>query len=461
MAEENVSKNQQSRTADNATDTRRPGPYLARVIEHLDSYYAGGLKVELLKTTEAGNISETLGQTVEVFYASPFYGLTNSQRGPGSNDNYADTQKSYGWWAVPPDPGSIVMVIFVEGSRDYGYWFACVPERGMTFMLPDGHPSTEQLSGDVPSNLRGKKLPGGEYNKKITKPRTNNVVKYKRPYNKDYVDFLLAQGLIDDEVRGLTTSSAQRETPSAVVGFSSPGPLDKRGGSPTAEVGLKESKATMHTSRLGSSSILIDDGDDKLIREGPPATTPYNYINKEAGEAGGDVTLPQNELVRLRTRTGMQIVMHTSEDLIYINNSRGTAWIEMTSNGKIDVYAQDSISFHTDNDFNFDAGRDINFNAAGNININANTNIFQTAAANLEVLAGADGKITCGGSSNIKSSHHKETADRIDMNGAAAAEANPANIPTRIPQHEPWNGHENWNPLETTPEKTQAKPPDE
>jgi hypothetical protein len=104
----------------------------------------------------------------------------------------------------------------------------------------------------------------GEYNKEITKPQTNNPIKYKRPVNLDFVNQLIEQGTIEDEIRGTTSSSAQREFPSAVIGFSSPGPVDKRGGSPMANIGLKESKATMHVSRLGSSSIVIDDGDDKL-----------------------------------------------------------------------------------------------------------------------------------------------------------------------------------------------------
>ena len=280
-------KNEVTRKVDTGTNPGNPGPYIARVIEHLDSLYLGGLRVELLKTAEAGNIGETVGQTVEVYYASPFYGVTNSQNGPRKNDDYASTQKSYGFWAIPPDPGSLVLVTFVEGSRDFGYWFACIPEKGMTFMLPGGQPATEQLSGDIPTNLKGKKLPAGEYNKAITKPQTNNIIKYKKPINSEFVDALIEQGLVEDEIRGTTTSSAQRETPSAVVGFSSPGPLDKRGGKPTAPVGLKESKANIPVSRLGSSSIVIDDGDDKLIRKGNPRETGYAYVNKEASESGG------------------------------------------------------------------------------------------------------------------------------------------------------------------------------
>jgi len=602
-----IETSEQKRTAGIVEPTKNPGPFIARVIKHADPYYLGGLEVELLKTTEAGNVGETLGQTAIVYYASPFYGVTGAQH-LGKNDSYSNTQKSYGWWAVPPDPGTLVLVTFVEGSREFGYWFACIPEKGMTYMLPGGQPATEQTSGNIPKELKGKKLPVGEYNKKITKPSTNNVVKYKRPVNEDFVNILKEQGTVEDDIRGITTTSAQREFPSAVYGFSSPGPLDKRGGSPQGKVGIKESQATVHTSRLGSSSIVIDDGDDKFLRKGSPEDTPYEYVNKEASEAGGDVTRPANEMIRFRTRTGAQIMINTSEDLIYINNSRGTAWIEMSSNGKLDVYAKDSISFHTETDFNFVADRDINFEAGRNVNMIVNENIYTSCGLNYELLVGVDGKLkfknnldttvtndmkthvlndkdivvgndmktrvandksvlvgndlfetanndisilaqnrlsyngiagvsgftsgnmettvngyqhlyisdelrittgaqqhynsgagvlvtsagdqnykvggqynmTASGTSNIRSSHHKETANRIDMNGppaASAATASTANsieqgpealeaveavlpikakFPQRVPQHEPWQGHENWNPLETAPDKTQA-----
>lgn len=457
---------EQTRSVDSGKQEQKPGPYVARIIKHADPYYLGGLEVELLKTAEAGNIGETLGQTVIAYYASPFYGVTNAAN-IGKNDTYSNTQKSYGWWAVPPDPGTLVLVMFPEGNREFAYWFACIPEKGMTFMVPGGQPSTEQLSGPVPSELKGKRLPAGEYNKAITKPQTNNVIKYKRPVNDDFVNQLVEQGLIEDDIRGVTSTSAQREFPSAVVGFSSPGPVDKRGGSPQGEIGIKESKATVHVSRLGSSSIVIDDGDDKLIRKGSPADTPYEYVNKEASGKGGDVTRPANEMIRFRTRTGAQIMMNTSEDLIYINNSKGTCWIEMSSNGKLDVYAQDSISFHSEVDMNFTADRDINFEAGRNVNMIVNESIYQSAAANLEIKVGANGNITAGAEINTKSgADTKITASGtafidggpdVRLNeGVSAAEAVKAKFPQRVPQHEPWNGHENWNPPEVEPEKTEA-----
>jgi hypothetical protein len=61
--------------------------------------------------------------------------------------------------------------------------------------------------------------------------------------------------------------------------------------------------------------------------------------------------------------------MHNSEDLIYIGNARGTTWIELTSDGKIDIYAEDSVSVHTKQDFNFYADRDFNIEVGRNFNL--------------------------------------------------------------------------------------------
>jgi uncharacterized protein (DUF2345 family) len=107
--------------------------------------------------------------------------------------------------------------------------------------------------------------------------------------------------------------------------------------------------------------------------------------------------------------------------------------------GKIDIFATDSISIHTKNDLNVTADRDINFTAARNINLNA----------------GKDTVMTSAGTSHINSAtEHRETAGKINMNGPVATKAPKAN---RIPQHEPWAGHENLNPGFTMADSTEAK----
>lgn len=365
------STNSYQRTSDAVTPIRDVGPYEAVVVSHLDPLNMGTLEVELIKNTEAGGNPERSGQLVTVRYLSPFYGVTPS-KGLTPNDGFQYTQKSYGMWMVPPDVGTRVLVIFAEGNTAYGYWIGCIQDQGMNFMIPGaGQASTTVTTAGTPQNLKGAKLPVGEYNKLIETGTKVDPTLFEKPYNKDFTEVLEVQGLINDENRGTTTSSARREAPSMVFGISTPGPLDKRNQSPSTKYGSDTEGADYPYSRLGGSSFVMDDGDDKFIRATHAADGPPIYINKEGGETGGDETIPQNELVRLRTRTGHQILMHNSEDLIYIANSRGTAWIELSSDGKIDIYAYDSISVMSNNDINFTAERDFNIDAGRNINMRA------------------------------------------------------------------------------------------
>jgi hypothetical protein len=350
---------------------KHPGPYMARVVSHLDKKFGGGLEVELIKTSSTPNSYENSQQTYTVNYASPFYGVTPLQQND-SNDAYSSSQQSYGFWAVPPDPGSLVLVVFIEGDVSQGFWIACIQNEYMNFMVPEPRVSTTLTTPTTPGNLTGKKLPVAEYNKFLANPNNNYPTSQPRPYNETYVDRMLEQGLLDDDVRGTTSTSSRREVPSNVYGMSTPGPVDKRPGSPTVERGVHDSKATVFSSRLGGHSIVMDDGDETILRSGPASSLPKEYIKSVIGSTTtGDVTLPANEHFRIRTRTGHQILLHNTEDLIYISNSRGTTWIELTSNGKIDIYAQDSVSVHTQQDLNVTADRDINFSAFENINISA------------------------------------------------------------------------------------------
>jgi len=351
------------------------GVYEAIVVSHLDSTYMGGLLVDVLHPTSSGSLPERIGTSVEARYLMPFYGTTHREA-TSPNDGYSATQKTYGMWMVPPDVGTKVLVIFLEGGSRC-YWIGCVQDEYMNFMIPDGRPSTDLTTDITPNNLKGKKLPVGEYNKKVERATGNDPTRFKKPYNKDFTQVLEVQGLLDDENRGTTTSSARREVPSAVFGVNTPGPYDKRAGSPRSPQGQAQNKANVYANRLGGHSFVMDDGDDKFIRKTTADAGPPEYVNKELGEAGGDPTLPHNELMRFRTRTGHQILMHNTEDFIYIANSRGTAWVELSSDGKIDVYANDSISVHSDQDINLTADRDINIEGGRNVNIRASAAFSQ------------------------------------------------------------------------------------
>jgi hypothetical protein len=342
-----------------------PGPFLAQVVSHLDATYMGILEVQILR--DVGN-TDSEGQLHQVKYMSPFFGRTDV-RYNGKDNDYNNTQKSYGMWMVPPDVGSIVVVIFIEGNPKRGYWIGCAQDEAANFMIP-GYAATEnnvERGLDTPYG-HAKRVPVAEYNKNYPgNNSTTDKTKIKKPMH-PFAQRLADQGLLLDDIRGITTSSARRETPSMVFGISTPGPMDKNG--QTGPYGKIEHQVkNAPVSRLGGSSFVMDDGDDKYLRRKSPSDDGPSYAAVEENELDGDVTRPHNELIRLRTRTGHQILLHNSEDLIYITNSRGTAWIELTSDGKIDVYAQDSISMHTEQDFNFYAERDINMEAGRNFNI--------------------------------------------------------------------------------------------
>jgi putative chitinase len=202
-------------------------------------------------------------------------------------------------------------------------------------------------------------LPVAEYNKSTEQNKNPNIDKKPKPVH-PFADRLLEQGLILDRIRGVTSSSARRETPSSVFGISTPGPLDPNG--PKKPISRRNKGFIAPVSRLGGSTFVMDDGD----------------VNG------------QNELVRIRTRTGHQILLHNSSDLIYIANSTGTAWIELTSMGKVDIYAADSVSIHTQGDFNLRADRDFNLEAGRKFNIAAGSgDVNINSGKNFNLLADA------------------------------------------------------------------------
>ena len=339
------------------------GPFLAKIVSHLDPTYMGTLEVQILH--EAGNDDDREGQLRTVKYLNPFYGSTHIDYVSEDSDTHDNTQKSYGMWMVPPDVGAIVVVIFIGGDTRKGFWIGCVQNEYMNFSLP-GYAATQYVSDDSrETDTEKERVPVSDYNKVIHPDTESDTTRKAKPEN-PLAKKMENQGLLKDDIRGITTSSARREVPSMVFGISTPGPVDKQG--KTGKVGKHEHKINnAFVSRLGGSSFVMDDGDDKFLRKTKPTDGPPEYASLEQGEDGIKDIL-HNELIRFRTRTGHQILLHNSEDLIYIGNSRGTAWIEISSDGKIDIFAEDSISFRTKQDFNFYADRDINMEAGRNFN---------------------------------------------------------------------------------------------
>ena len=357
-----------------------------------------------------------------------------------------------------------MLVMFVEGNSNKAYWIGCIPQALMNMQVPGSTPATTMTDTEDPE-LIGKKLPVGEHNKSrhqdwpTTKPLT-----VPKPIHSQAKSVLETQGLLEDETRGLTTSSSRREVPSSVFGINTPGPIDKA---------YSNRQQNSKNARLGGTSFVMDDGDDKFVRKVKASEGAYEYVNVESMDqetyAGAEkqANVPHNELFRIRTRTGHQILLHNSEDLVYIANANGTAWIEMTANGKIDFYAEDSVSVHSKGDFNFKTDRDFNLQAGRDINLKSATvnqestthNVLVSGAQTVEVIG--QQTITTGNTNHYANGNiNLDVGGLVNIaNGIAVAtpvsplatwslpgEANPT-IMKRVPQHEPWSHHENYDPM--------------
>ena len=363
-----------------------PYMYKAYIKRTLDSAAMGRLQVYI---PEIGHPTRE-DTWISVRYLSPFAGATNPYEIKPMSTEFKDTQTAYGMWMVPPTIETEGLVGFINGDLNQGVWLGCFFQENANFTVP-GIPSAMTYEGPAP---------GAEKNKYDKKPMY-------RPAHKTMKEALETQGLLAeaqfDAIRGTCTSGARRESPSRVFGILTP----------------------------EQHQFVMDDGDDAGIDMG----------------------------IRLRTANGAQLLLNDEKGIVYIINKAGTAWVELTNEGKMDVFCTDDISYHTLKDFNLHVDGDINIQSKGSvkirtegadgININATTGDFQMKTAmNYVIQADLDGNLITGGGTVVKSS-------RLDLQGGSATEAVPPetgslvdnvsvleSICTRVPEHEPWLGHE-------------------
>lgn len=338
---------------DQSYTTVNPGPFIGIVKDNRDINRMGALTVNIPSLSGSEDPPEESLITVQ--YLAPFYGSKspNAVR-PSGIANYEDSQHSYGFWAVPPDIDSKVLVIFAEGNMTQGFWIGCVQDTYTNHMVPGIAASEDTFSpasaGDFSLNkeqIYGTgNLPAGEANRTLySEASQQGVDRLKKPIH-PFAETLRQQGLVQDNVRGTTSSSARRESPSRVFGFSTPG-RESTLSSKTDKLGPKNAKRELKTTRLAGHTFTMDDGD-----------------------VNGD-----NQLVRLRTASGHQLLMNDSAGVVYIANGSGNAWMEFAANGAIDIYAGGSVSMRS-------AG-DMNFHSDGNINMFAKNQIKMSSVSKM------------------------------------------------------------------------------
>ncbi len=371
---------------------------IAEVMDTTDLARLGRLKVHLVGSDTPKTDSSTWKS---IIWTSPFAGATNPstlRKGGDAETSYSGTQNSYGMWMVPPDVGNLVAVAFIDGNSNYGIFIGCLIQPGINHMMP-GIAKGTTFGEEAPL------LPVAEVNRigaesqlsdifdiKAHTEKGQPIDRVKRPAHGPHYQGLINQGLENDAIRGLTDSSARRESPSKVFGILTP----------------------------GGHQFVMDDASQKQIR--------------------------------LRTLGGAQILLDDANNTVYVTNSNATGWVEITNQGKIEIFGADHISMRSEKDFNIRADRDINIESGRHINIKTNStsdtitqpksttdlddvlgtlhldisgefkltagkDISTSTVENTNIYSGKDLKLTQGVTSHISSgASHRETAGRIDMN---------------------------------------------
>ncbi len=393
---------------------------LAEVMDNVDYARLGRLRV-FIQGSQADKTNANNWRTV--IWSSPFAGATNPsaliKSDDAENENmYAATQTSYGMWMIPPDVGNIVVVAFVDGRENNGVCLGCVFQPSINHMIP-GIAKGKTTTTNAPTvpvaevNRAGaeaqnmnifEKLDKTKMPDHLSKGTSDNV---RRPAHTPFYDRLLVQGLENDNIRGLTDASARRESPSNVFGILTP----------------------------GGHQFIMDD------------------------KSGGSH-------MRFRTAGGAQVLMDDQTSTVYVTNTNGTAWVELSANGKVEIWGADSIAMRSEKDFNIRADRDINIESGRHINIKTHSttsagppdvntqpksttdledtlgNVFFDIAGHFKakatlgidtstsgttnIYSALNHNLTAGGVSNINAAGgHFETASVIHMNGPVAGTALP------------------------------------
>jgi len=384
-----ANKIQKNLRREDAPGTRvDPYPYIGIVKNNLDPTRSGRLQVWI---PDLGGSEDDPNNWRTVSYASPYMGYTSQVQSaadklnPPKDNTFTKVTHTYGMWAVPPDIGVSVIVIFIAGDPLRGYFIACVNDNLSHFMLPAiaGTPNVDPNSLNDKDRLTyspGDAVPVVEFNEYIGGDFLNpSYYNNNKPIHETQYNILKQQGLEKDRIRGTISSSSQRETPSHVFGISTPGrplidPADDAENYVTQLQNCQiDPKYLTVKTRKGGHVFVMDDG-------------------AELGE---------DQLVRLRTAMGHQFLMHDTDNTIYIGHATGESWVEFTNDGSINVYSKGGVNVRSQGDINLLSDTDINIEAMNNINIKAGSD-FALNAGTTKLLQGTFALEATAGSATFK-----------------------------------------------------------
>ena len=99
----------------NTWSTESAGPFIGVVKNNIDSTKMGRIQVNIPSLTKTNN--PNVSQLITCEYLSPFYGAKPVKYNIPNSDLYEASQHSYGFWGVPPDLETQVLVIGIQLAK--------------------------------------------------------------------------------------------------------------------------------------------------------------------------------------------------------------------------------------------------------------------------------------------------------------------------------------------------------
>ena len=312
---------------DRSFDTSRI--YIAEVMDTRNITHAGELKVWIVNS---GIDKTDKSKWVTASYCSPFYGTTPYQQ--TSDNSFEQSPKSFGSWFPIPYVGNYVFIFYActFGENVEPYWFGSPVDGDTNFMLP-GIPKS------YTNDEKGSLCEINNRNEEFKSRKINTLVD-KETRQTEYAPInnaLKKQGLEKDKLRGYSTAGSKRESPSMCYGIVTP-----LGNTFTIDDGW-ENEDNRHTWKMDSGTII---NPERLIDDNGKAA--YQYEETHRKDAG----------FRFRTRNGTQLLISDNGN-IYMINREGTAWAEISDDGRLQGYAKTSADIACDGDINFKSKKKI------------------------------------------------------------------------------------------------------
>lgn len=263
------------------------GVYEGVVKENSDFQRMGRLGIWV---PELGTQEDDQDGWVIAMYLTPFGGATSTDN-VSDDQTFVGTQRSYGFWAIPPDPGNRVAVQFLNGEPSRAIWTGCFYQQYRNTMVPNipkhrNYQYDEEVPGAEPNISEG--MPTG--------------VDSTRPYHQDHYEAIRNQGLAEDPIRGFSQHGATSSPLSRVYGMLTP-----KGHYWSMEDTEDDEKIRIRT--IGGAQILLDDANSVI------------YITNQKGngwvEIDGDGKIMAYSEEGISLRSAKDIAFTADRDLLF------------------------------------------------------------------------------------------------------------------------------------------------